>query len=114
MDLPLGDLLLGLSCAALIGAAGGIVYGGILGPADRSSGRRERRPLKWMPWRLPAGRPGFLRRKPAANASAAPKGLRFWRGRRARTEDASRPSDDRQADGGTTVDGPPNSGEPAD
>jgi hypothetical protein len=100
MDLPLGDLLLGLSCAALIGAAGGIVYGGILGPADKSSRRRQRTASKWIPWRIPERRARFLRGRPTAESQAAPKGgLRFWAGRRAKTQEPSRASDDTPAEG---------------
>lgn len=111
MDLPLGDLLLGLSCAALIGAAGGIVYGGILGPADKSSGRREQRPAKWMPWRLPAAK-GLTRRKSAAGGHRAPKGpFKFWAMRRGRTKNSSpAPSEDQPGAGARTPDGPPESG----
>jgi hypothetical protein len=109
MDLPLGDLLLGLSCAALIGAAGGIVYGGILGPADKSSGRRERRPAKWMPWRLPAK--GLPRRKSAAEGKTVPtEGLKFWAMRRGRTKNVSGPSEDHPTEGAKTSDDPPDSG----
>jgi hypothetical protein len=115
MDLPLGDLLLGLSCAALIGAAGGIVYGGILGPADKSTGRRERRSAKWMPWRLPVVKPGWPRRKSAANAPTPSKGsLKFWAVRRAKADDASpAPSEDQPAAGAKTADEAPDSGGPA-
>jgi hypothetical protein len=111
LDLPLGDLLLGLSCAALIGAAGGIVYGGILGPADKSSGRRERRPAKWMPWRLPAGK-APSRRKSTADGQTAPTGaFKFWAMRRGRTKNTSpAPTEDQPTAGAKTDDGPPESG----
>ena len=114
MDLPLGDLLLGLSCAALIGAAGGIVYGGILGPADKSTGRRERRPAKWMPWRLPVGKPGWPRRKSAATARTPPKGsLMFGAVRRTKADDTSpAPSEDQPTAGTKPADDPPDAGGP--
>jgi hypothetical protein len=110
MDLPLGDLLLGLSCAALIGAAGGIVYGGILGPADKSSGRRERRRVKWMPWRLPTAKV-LPRRKTVADGQTAPtEGVKFWAMRRVRAKNVSAPSEDHPTAGAKTSDDPADSG----
>jgi hypothetical protein len=89
VDVPLGDLLLGLSCAALIGAAGGIVYGGILGPADKARGRTRTR------------RATFLRsvsRRFRGRRERTSAGIRAWWARRRDgaappTEGAGDPSD---------------------
>jgi hypothetical protein len=43
MDIPMSDLLIALGIAALIGAAGGWVYAGILGSKRRDSRRSGRR-----------------------------------------------------------------------
>jgi membrane associated rhomboid family serine protease len=43
MNIPTGDLILALGLAALIGAAGGWVYAGIMGPKRRRNTRRVER-----------------------------------------------------------------------